>query len=191
MKTLVFATNNQHKLAEIQELLGDAFVLKTMKDIECHEDIVEDAPDLQGNAQLKARYIKEHFGFDCFADDTGLEIEALDGEPGVYSARYAGAKRSSEDNMDLVLSKLAGKEHRKAQFRTAICLILDNEEHLFEGIVEGEIALKRSGEKGFGYDPIFLPEGQQRSFAEMSSEEKNAISHRGRAFQKMIEFLQR
>lgn len=191
MKTLVFATNNQHKLEEIQELLGDAFVLKTMKDIECHEDIAEDAPDLQGNAQLKARYIKEHYGYDCFADDTGLEIEALGGEPGVYSARYAGAQRSSEDNMDLVLSKLAGKDHRKAQFRTAICLILGDEEHLFEGIVEGEIAQERSGEKGFGYDPIFLPEGQKRSFAEMTSEEKNAISHRGRAFQKMIEFLQR
>ncbi len=191
MKTLVFATNNQHKLQEIQELLGDAFVLKTMKDIDCHEDIVEDAPDLQGNAQLKARYIKEKYGYDCFADDTGLEIEALDGEPGVYSARYAGDQRNSEDNMNLVLRKLEGKPQRKAQFRTAICLILDNEEYLFEGIVEGEIATERSGQKGFGYDPIFIPEGQKRSFAEMSSEEKNAISHRGRAFQKMIEFLQR
>lgn len=191
MKTLVFATNNQHKLKEIQALLGNHFTLKTLEEIGCSEDIVEDAPDLEGNARIKARYIKEHYGLDCFADDTGLEIEALDNAPGVISARYAGEQRSSEDNMQLVLEKLKNQVNRSARFRTAICLILDGEEHLFEGIVEGRIAEERNGDEGFGYDPIFYPEGQNKTFAQMSSEAKNAISHRGRAFQKMIEFLHR
>lgn len=186
---LVFATNNQNKLKEIQHILGSDFELLGLKDIGCEEDIPETAPDLPGNALLKARYVKEKFGFDCFADDTGLEIEALDGEPGVYSARYAGEAKDANANMDKVLTKLDGVENRKACFKTVIALILRGEEHLFEGRVDGAILTERRGNEGFGYDPIFMAEGENQSFAEMDFSEKNKISHRARAVQKLVAFL--
>lgn len=188
---LVFATQNKNKAYEIQGLLPSNVVVKTLQDINCDDDIPEDQPDLAGNAMQKARYIYEKFNVNCFADDTGLEIEDLNGEPGVYSARYAGPEKDSEKNMDLVLEKLKTKSNRKAQFRTAIALILEGEEYLFEGNVEGEIRKERSGEKGFGYDPIFEPEQYGKTFAEMTLEEKNQRSHRGRAIEKLGEFLER
>ena len=158
----------------------------SLKDIECFDDIPETATTLEGNAQLKARFIAEKYKVNCFADDTGLEIEALNNEPGVYSARYAGEQKNSDDNMNLVLEKLANKENRKSRFRTSICLIIDGKESMFEGIVEGEIRTEKSGSDGFGYDPIFEPENCGKTFAEMSMEEKNKRSHRGRAFEKMV-----
>lgn len=187
--TLVFATQNENKAKEIQSLLPEHIVVKTLKDIGCDEDIPENQPDLKGNALDKAKYVVERFKTNCFADDTGLEIEALNGEPGVYSARYAGPEKDSEKNMDLVLEKLKDQPNRKAQFRTVIALILDGQTHFFEGIVKGEIRKERVGADGFGYDPIFEPENCGRTFAEMTLEEKNGMSHRGRALEKMMAFF--
>lgn len=187
--TLVFATQNDNKANEIQFLLPEHIIVKTLKDINCDEDIPENQPDLKGNALDKAKYVVEHFNTSCFADDTGLEIEALNGEPGVYSARYAGPEKDSEKNMDLVLEKLKDEPNRKAQFRTVIALILDGKTHFFEGIVKGVIRKERAGGDGFGYDPIFEPENCGRTFAEMSMKEKNTMSHRGRAIEKMVAFF--
>ena len=188
---IVFATNNAHKLREVQQLLGDRFTLVTPRECGICEDIPEDEPTLEGNALQKARYIYERTGIDCFADDTGLEVDALGGEPGVRSARYGSAEgHDDEANKRLLLKNMDGKENREAQFRTAIALIMGGEEHLFEGIVRGRILTAEQGNGGFGYDPLFAPEGDARSFAEMSAEEKNAISHRGRAIAKLVEWLQ-
>lgn len=189
-KELIFATHNDNKASEIQGLLPTHFKVKTLKEIGCFEDIPEEEPTLEGNALQKARYVFEKYGKDCFADDTGLEIEALNGEPGVYSARYAGSEKESEKNMDLVLKNLKNKGNRKAQFRTVIALILNRKEYLFEGIVTGEIRTERTGEKGFGYDPIFEPENCGKTFAQMNIEEKNKMSHRSRAIKKLSDFLQ-
>jgi len=187
---LVFATNNKHKLEELQALLGDKIKLLSLKDISCFEDIPEEQPTLEGNANQKSSYVFEKFGYNCFADDTGLEIEALNGEPGVYSARYAGEEKSAEANMAKVLKNLAEINNRKARFRTVVSLIIDGEEKQFEGFVEGEIIKNRKGGEGFGYDPIFQPVGYDITFAEMELSEKNKISHRGRAVQKLIKHLQ-
>lgn len=190
MIQLVFATQNQHKAQEIQAIMPEGIQVLTLKDIDCNDDIPETAITLEGNAELKADYVVQKFNVNCFADDTGLEIEALNNEPGVYSARYAGEQKNSDDNMNLVLEKLKNNtNHRNAQFRTSICLILNGEKHFFEGIVKGTITTSKSGSKGFGYDPIFQPEGFNKTFAEMSLDQKNAMSHRGRAIQKMIDFL--
>lgn len=187
---IVFATNNQHKLREVQQLLGEEFEVLTPKMCDIDEDIPEDQPTLEGNALQKARYIFERTGLDCFADDTGLEVEALGGEPGVRSARYATAEgHDDEANKRLLLKNMEGKENRKAQFRTAMALIVGGEEHLFEGIVRGEILYSEQGEEGFGYDPLFKPEGYDCSFAEMPAEQKNSISHRGRAIEKLVKWL--
>lgn len=186
---IVFATNNPNKLKEIQALMPKGVQILSLEEIGCKEDIPETGQTLEANAFQKAQYLKDHYGYDCFADDTGLEIDALNGAPGVYSARYAGPQRSAEDNMAKILTELEGNTNRKAQFRTAIALILNGEEHLFEGKVEGLISENKLGEHGFGYDPIFVPEGEQRSFAQMSMEEKGAISHRGRAVKKLIDYL--
>ncbi|MEZ7838838.1 MAG: XTP/dITP diphosphohydrolase [Flavobacteriales bacterium] len=186
---IVFATNNPNKLKEIQSLMPAGIEIISLKDIGCTEDIPETGETLEANAFQKARYLKEQYGYDCFADDTGLEVEALNGAPGVYSARYAGPERSAEANMAKILTELDGKENRKAQFRTAVALILNGEEHLFDGKVEGHISEDKQGEEGFGYDPIFLPENNLRSFAQMSMSEKGAISHRGRAVRKLVDFL--
>jgi XTP/dITP diphosphohydrolase len=189
MIELVFATNNQHKLEEIQLAVGDKFKILSLADIDCFDDIPETQPTLEGNASQKSRYIYEKYGINCFADDTGLEIESLNGEPGVYSARYAGPGHQHDKNMDKVLAKLSEIENRKAQFRTVISLIIDGNEILFEGIVKGSILRGKKGAMGFGYDPIFQPEGYNISFAEMNLKEKNEISHRGRAVKKLFEFL--
>ncbi len=186
---LVFATNNQHKLQELQAILGDEFRLLSLKDIGCNEDIPEEQPTLEGNASQKSHYIFNKFGYNCFADDTGLEIDALNGEPGVYSARYAGEEKSAEANMEKVLRKMAKINRRKARFRTVISLIINGKEDLFEGVVNGEILFSKKGGSGFGYDPIFQPDGFEKSFAEMGMDEKNKIGHRGRAVQKLINFL--
>lgn len=189
MKKFVFATNNAHKLEEVKALLGDKIELLSMKDIKCSADIPETETTLEGNALLKARYIYENYHINCFADDTGLEVEALNGAPGVYSARYAGEEHNSEANMKKLLQELEGVENRKAQFRTIFALIIEGKEHLFEGIVKGEIIKQRKGNAGFGYDPIFVPEGYTQTFAEMGSEEKNKISHRAKAVGKLCKFL--
>lgn len=191
---IVFATGNRNKLKEIQAMIGDWAELSTPADHGITEDIPEDRPTLEGNALQKARYIYEKTGLNCFADDTGLEVQALNGEPGVYSARYAavngaGEGHSSADNMALLLKRLEGQANRRARFRTVIALILDGKEYTFEGIVNGEITAERSGAEGFGYDPVFRPEGYTETFAEMPLELKNSISHRGRATAKLIEFL--
>ena len=186
---IVFATNNPNKLKEIQALMPSGIEIISLKEIGCTEDIPETGNTLETNAFQKARYLKEKYGYDCFADDTGLEVEALNGAPGVYSARYAGSQRSAEDNMAKILTELNGNKNRKAQFRTAVALILNGEEHLFEGKVEGHISVAKQGEEGFGYDPIFLPENNVRSFAQMTMIEKGAISHRGRAVRKLVAFL--
>jgi len=186
---LVFATNNKHKLQEIQRLLNDSIELLCLDDINCLDDIPEDQDTLEGNASQKAFYIYNKYGVSCFADDTGLEVEALNGAPGVYSARYAGAERSSENNMSLVLEQMHEIKNRKARFRTVISLVIDGRELQFEGIVDGHILCERRGTAGFGYDPIFQPIESDRSFAEMSMDEKNKISHRGRAVQKLVEHL--
>lgn len=186
---IVFATNNKHKLEEISRLLEGIHEIVSLEQIGCHDDIPEDHETLQENALQKARYVKEHFGYDCFADDTGLEIEALNLEPGVYSARYAGASRDATANMEKVLHKMQGVENRNARFRTVIALIINDQEYFFEGRVDGEILTQKQGEAGFGYDPIFRPCGYSQSFAEMPIDEKNKISHRGRAMQKFCEFL--
>ena len=189
MDDIVFATNNMHKLEEIRAVVGDRFRILSLADIGCFEDIPETADTLEGNASLKARYVKDRYGKDCFADDTGLEIEALQGRPGVYSARYAGPGHDHRKNMDKVLLEMRDQDLRKARFRTVIALILGKEEHHFEGIVEGDIRRSKSGDKGFGYDPIFQPEGYQVTFAEMEMKEKNRISHRARAMAGLIDFL--
>jgi XTP/dITP diphosphohydrolase len=186
---LVFATNNLHKLQEIKYLLNGSIELLSLKDIGCLEDIPENQPTIEGNAAEKSFYVFNNFGYNCFADDTGLEIEALDGEPGVYSARYAGEEKDPQKNIDLVLLKLAKIKNRKARFKTVISLVIDGRETQFEGIVNGEILEERRGSTGFGYDPVFKPEESSLSFAEMSLDEKNKISHRGRATQKLIEYL--
>lgn len=186
---LVFATHNHNKAKEIQALVPEGITIVTLDDLQCFEDIPETAPTLEGNAIQKAEYIVNQFNLNVFADDTGLEIEALNGEPGVISARYAGEQRDSNQNMDLVLEKLNGIENRNAQFRTAIALYWEGEMHLFEGIVKGTIRTEKSGEEGFGYDPIFEPENCGKTFAEMSLDEKNKMSHRARALEKMIAFL--
>ena len=186
---IVFATNNPNKLKEIQALIPNGIEIVSLKEIGCTEDIPETGDTLEANAFQKAHYIKEYYGYDCFADDTGLEVEALNGAPGVYSARYAGAERSAEANMDKILNELQGKENRKAKFRTAIALTLNNEEHLFEGEINGHISKVKQGNEGFGYDPIFMPENEKRSFAQMSMEEKGTISHRGRAVKKLVAYL--
>lgn len=190
MKTLVFATNNSHKLTEVQSLLDGKFEVKGLKDIGCNEDIPETADTLEGNALLKSKFVYENFGFDCFSDDTGLEVKSLNMEPGVYSARYAGPQKNSEDNIQKLLKELSSKNNRLARFRTAVSLIIDGEEHLFEGIVNGTIAMQKSGESGFGYDPVFIPEDHEKTFAEMTKEEKNLISHRGLAIKKLVSFLE-
>lgn len=186
---LIFATQNQHKAKEIQALLPSEFEVLTLNDINITEDIPETSDTLEGNASQKSHYILHHFSMDCFSDDTGLEIPALNNEPGVYSARYAGPAKNADDNMNLVLSKLKGKRDRSAQFRTVISLMLNGKEHLFEGIVKGRIIEEKRGTDGFGYDPIFVPEDQDKTFAELSMNEKNKMSHRARAFEKMIHFL--
>ena len=186
---LVFATGNLNKAAEVRSMLPEGTELLTLKDLDLKEDIPETAPNLEGNAVLKANYIVDRFGIDCFADDTGLEVYSLNNEPGVLSARYAGEQKNSEDNMNLLLSKLSGKEDRSARFRTVIALHINGEMHTFEGIVEGKIIQEKRGDKGFGYDPIFVPNGYNETFAEMSMDEKNKISHRARAFTEMINFL--
>ena len=186
---LVFATNNQHKLKEVQALLGNHFRLLSLTDIGFDEEIPEDFDTLQDNALQKARYINSRLGYNCFADDTGLEVDALNGEPGVYSARYAGEAKNPHDNIVKLLQNLSGVKNRRAQFRTVIALILDGNEYLFEGKVDGEIIDKGRGSDGFGYDPIFLPEGYSQTFAEMPLELKNQISHRGRAVVKLVDFL--
>ncbi|MBR5814499.1 MAG: non-canonical purine NTP diphosphatase [Bacteroidaceae bacterium] len=186
---LVFATNNKHKLQEVRAIVGNSVEILSLSDIECYDDIPETADTLQGNALIKARHIYEKYGVDCFADDTGLEVDALGGEPGVYSARYAGEECNSENNMQKLLHNLTGKSERSAQFRTVIALIIKGEEKLFNGIVKGTIAEEKLGDSGFGYDPIFIPEGFSESFAQMSSEQKNSISHRYRATEQLGNYL--
>ena len=191
MRELLFVTNNEHKLKEIRDIIGNMFRILSLHDIGFEGDIPEEKPDLAGNAIAKARYIHDRYGMDCFADDTGLEIDALDGRPGVRSARYAGDESDPARNIQKVLAELTAIKDRSARFRTVICLIMDGKEHLFEGTVEGRILYKKRGDEGFGYDPVFLPEGYSQSFAEMPAELKNSISHRGRAMQKLLRFLMR
>lgn len=196
-KLLIMATNNEHKLKEVRQILDYKDILiKGLEEVGCYDDIPETADTLEGNALLKARYMYSHYGVDCFADDTGLEVEALDGQPGVFTARFGqmngyGNSHDADANMQCLLDKLQGKENRKARFRTVIALVCEGKEYIFEGIVEGEILTEKSGQEGFGYDPIFAPEGKGISFAEMSAEEKNQISHRGRAVEKLIAWLKK
>lgn len=187
---LVFASNNQHKVEEIQAMIGSTINLRSLKDIGCTDDIPETGRTFAENAGQKSRFVYEKFGFNCFADDSGLEIDALGGEPGVDSAHYSGT-RNSEDNMQLVLDKLGDSTERSARFKTVISLIIEGKEFLFEGSVEGRIATVRSGSDGFGYDPVFIPDGHNISFAEMSATEKNRISHRAKATEKLVSFLQK
>lgn len=192
MKRLVFATNNAHKLEEVSAILGDKIELLSLKDIDCHTDIPETADTLEGNALLKSSYIFDNYHLNCFADDTGLEVEALHGAPGVYSARYAeGEGHDAQANMLKLLREMEGKENRKAQFRTAISLILDGKQYLFEGVIKGEIIKEKRGNSGFGYDPIFVPEGYSQTFAELGNDIKNKISHRALAVNKLCDFLRR
>ncbi len=186
---LIFATNNAHKLAEVQAVLGDGYTLATPRDCGVEEEIPETQPTLEGNALQKARYLHERTGLDCFADDTGLEVAALGGAPGVRSARYATDGHDFAANNRLLLRNLEGREDRRARFRTVIALIRGGEEHLFEGIVEGRIVDRETGCEGFGYDPLFVPDGYDRTFAEMTPDEKNAVSHRGRAVRRLVDFL--
>lgn len=189
MKKLVFATNNKHKLKEAKDIIGDKFEIISLEELGFKGDIVEDADTIEGNAKIKADFITRMYGVDCFADDTGLEVDALGGAPGVYSARYAGEHCSFQDNVKKLLAALDGVENRKADFRTTIALNLDGKQYLFDGRVDGTIATEQHGEGGFGYDPVFVPEGHTQTFSEMGEEAKNAISHRGRAMQKLISFL--
>lgn len=190
MKRLVFATNNAHKLEEVSAILSDKTELLSLKDIGCDADIPETADTLEGNAFLKSSYIFDNYHLDCFADDTGLEVEVLDGAPGVYSARYAGGEgHDAQANMLKLLREMEGKENRKAQFRTAISLILDGKQYLFEGIIKGEIIREKRGDSGFGYDPVFVPEGYKQTFAELGNDIKNKISHRALAVNKLCDFL--
>lgn len=186
---IVFATNNSNKLAEIRQLMPKGIEVLSLKDINCLEELPETSDTLEDNAAQKAFYVFDNYGHNCFADDTGLEIDALAGRPGVYSARYAGEDCVAEDNMQKVLEELRGEENRDAIFRTAISLVIDGKEYQFEGFVEGQIIPERWGEDGFGYDPIFLPDGFEKSFAQMTMEEKSAISHRGEAARKLVAFL--
>jgi len=187
---LCFATNNAHKLNELRQLVGTTINMQSLQDIGCTVDIPETGNTLQANSLEKAAYIKQHFAINCFADDTGLEVDALSGAPGVYSARYAGEPANSINNVNLLLKNLKGVTNRKARFRTVIALLIDNNEPIFfEGIVEGQIAKTINGNSGFGYDPIFIPNGFSCTFAEMTADEKNSISHRGKAVQKLINFL--
>lgn len=189
-KKLVFATNNAHKLKEIRAILGNSIEILSLADIHCHADIPETADTLEGNARQKSRYVYEHYGLDCFADDTGLEVESLGGAPGVYSARYAGRQgHDSQANMNKLLKEMEEKNNRKAQFRTIISLIEKGEERQFEGIVKGQITKEKRGESGFGYDPIFQPDGYDTTFAELGSDIKNRISHRARAVAALCDYL--
>ncbi|WP_053992337.1 non-canonical purine NTP diphosphatase [Mangrovimonas sp. TPBH4] len=186
---LVFATNNMNKLQEVQKLIPSNIQLLSLKDIDCLEDIPETQDTIEGNAIQKANYIKHNYGYDCFADDTGLEVEALDSAPGVYSARYAGPQRDANDNMDKLLEALENHSNRKAQFKTVIALSLNGKLHTFTGICKGEITQEKAGSAGFGYDPVFKPEGHDFTFAEISMEEKNSIGHRGKAVTQLVDFL--
>jgi XTP/dITP diphosphohydrolase len=186
---IVFATNNTNKILEIQSMLPESIEIISLESIGCHEDIPETADTIEENAIMKANYVTEKYGYDCFADDTGLEVDALNGEPGVFSARYAGEQRSAEDNMTLLLLNLEDKTNRKAQFKTVITLNLKGKQFLFTGIARGEITLERSGNQGFGYDPVFRPENYKETFAQLSLETKNKISHRGKATVELISFL--
>lgn len=187
---LVFATHNSHKLSEVQRMLPPGLTLLTLDEIGCHEEIPETADTIEGNAIQKARYVKERYGYDSFADDTGLEVRVLDNAPGVYSARYAGEAKDNEANINLLLENLQQQSDRAAQFKTIFALCLGTELYTFEGIVRGEITHERHGAGGFGYDAVFLPEGYQDTFAQMTQEQKNRISHRGRALQKLSAFLE-
>lgn len=189
MKNIVFATNNKNKLREIRDIVGSKYNILSLSDINCHEDIPETADTIEGNALLKARFVKEKYGYDCFADDTGLEVEALGNRPGVYSARFAGEDCNSENNINKLLSELEGIENRKARFRTVIALIKGEIEEEFEGVIYGNISHERHGEGGFGYDKVFVPENYEKTFAEMLPEEKNSISHRAKATRLLIEYL--
>jgi XTP/dITP diphosphohydrolase len=186
---IVFATNNRNKILEVQKMLPDTIEIISLESIGCHEDIPETADTIEENAIMKANYVTQKYGYDCFADDTGLEVETLNNEPGVYSARYAGEQRSDDDNMSKLLLNLEKKTNRKAQFKTVIALNLKGEQHLFTGIASGEIGLEKTGNQGFGYDPIFRPEGYDKTFAQITLEEKAVISHRGKAIRKLISFL--
>ena len=186
---ICFATNNKKKIEEVKAALGSAFTIVSLEEIGCREELPETGNTLEHNAFQKARYVHQHYGVDCFADDTGLEVEALDGEPGVYSGRYAGEPRSDARNIDLLLNNLKDKTNRKACFKTVIALILEGKEYAFEGNAEGEILHELVGSGGFGYDPVFQPKGYDRTFAQLSMEEKNAISHRGKAVKALADFL--
>lgn len=188
MIELVFATNNAHKLEEVQAIVAEKFIIKSLSDIDCHDDIPETGVTFQQNAQQKTDYLVNKYGLYCFGDDSGLEIDALAGEPGVYSARYSGS-RDMDKNMDLVLERLGDNPHRTARFKTVISLYLNEKQYFFEGAIEGNIIQERMGDKGFGYDPIFIPDGYDKTFAQMSAQEKNAISHRSIAVKKMADFL--
>jgi len=188
---LVFATNNPNKLSEIRSLVPDGIEILSLREINCNEELPETNPTLKENALQKARYVFDNYGFNCFADDTGLEIDVLNGEPGVYSARYAGEECNAEDNMNKVIEKIEGEKNRKAKFRTVIALIIDGEEHLFKGECKGEITKTKSGVEGFGYDPIFMPLGYDITFAEMTKDMKGSISHRGKSVEKLVDFLHR
>lgn len=195
MREIIMATNNTHKLEEVRQILGDEFLVRGLAEIGCNEDIPETADTLEGNALQKARYVHDHYGVDCFADDTGLEVTALEGGPGVYTARFGamngyGESHDADANIQCLLDKLEEAEDRSARFRTVVALVQNGEEHLFEGIVEGNILRQKVGEGGFGYDPVFAPiEADGLAFAQMPAEDKNAISHRGRAIMKLVEFL--
>jgi XTP/dITP diphosphohydrolase len=191
MKKIVFATSNKNKIREVAEMLSGRYEVIPMADIGCTEDIPETSETFEGNAILKAKYLKDHYNFDCFAEDSGLEIDALDGAPGVRTARYGGMPQDPIRNMTLVLGNIKGVENRNARFRTAIALLIDDEEHVFEGTVEGRIANKMQGNQGFGYDPIFIPKGYDKTFGELDSSIKKSISHRARAVAKLIAFLQK
>lgn len=186
---LVFASNNKNKIKEIQLLVPNSIQVVSLEDIGCFDEIPETADTIEGNAILKANYVTEKYGYNCFADDSGLEIDALNGEPGVYSARYAGEPKDDNENIEKVLANLKDKTNRKANFKTVICLNSDGQQHLFTGIIEGEIIDEKIGNNGFGYDPIFVADGYQKTFAELSMEEKSTISHRGKAFRQLVEFL--
>ena len=188
---LVFASNNKNKIAEIQQLLPPSIIILSLEEIGCFEEIPETADTIEGNAILKANYVTQNYGYDCFADDTGLEVDALHGAPGVYSARYAGDQKDSNDNMDKLLANLKGNSNRNAQFKTVITLNKNGKQILFTGIAKGRITNNKLGKKGFGYDPIFQPEGYTETFAQLSSEIKNKISHRGKATQELIAFLKK
>jgi XTP/dITP diphosphohydrolase len=189
MPTLVFATNNPHKAREVEGILGPGFEIRTLKDIGCHEEIEETADTLEGNALLKARYVKEKYGYDCFSEDTGLEVEALGGAPGVHTARYAGESRDPDANIALLLRNLEGRANRRVRFRTIIALIVNGKEILLEGICPGEIATEKRGTGGFGYDPVFIPEGHTATFAELGDDVKNQISHRAKATLQLVQTL--